>query len=45
MLGHNGVGKTTLLRNLIGILRPREAEIVFYGTSLIGLKPYRVMGH
>jgi hypothetical protein len=26
-------------------LRPREAEIVFYGTSLIGLKPYRVMGN
>lgn len=42
VLGHNGVGKTTLLRTLIGVLRPRDSEIIFDGTNLVGLKPYRV---
>lgn len=42
VLGHNGVGKTTLLRTLVGVLRPRDSEIVFDGTSLVNLKPYRV---
>ena len=42
VLGHNGVGKSTLLRTLIGLLRARKGEISFAGGSLIGLKPYHV---
>ncbi|EAU75248.1 urea ABC transporter ATP-binding subunit UrtE [Synechococcus sp. RS9916] len=31
LIGRNGVGKTTLLKSLIGLLRPRAGEIVFNG--------------
>jgi len=34
LIGRNGVGKTTLLKSLIGLLRPRRGEIVFNGTPL-----------
>ena len=29
LIGRNGVGKTTLLKSLIGLLTPRRGEIVF----------------
>ena len=35
LIGRNGVGKTTLLKTLIGILRPKRGEIFFKGSSLI----------
>jgi len=38
LIGRNGVGKTTLLKSLIGLLRPRSGEIVFGGT-LLGRQP------
>ena len=34
LIGRNGVGKTTLLKSLIGLLRPRRGEIVFNGIPL-----------
>lgn len=42
VLGHNGVGKSTLLRTLIGQLRARRGEISYAGSRLIGLKPYHI---
>ena len=29
LIGRNGVGKTTLLKSLIGLLTPRRGEIIF----------------
>ena len=29
LIGRNGVGKTTLLKSLIGLLNPRTGEILF----------------
>ncbi len=29
LIGRNGVGKTTLLKSLIGLLKPRNGEIIF----------------
>ena len=38
LIGRNGVGKTTLLKSLIGLLTPRRGEIVFNG-DLVNRKP------
>jgi branched-chain amino acid transport system ATP-binding protein len=40
ILGHNGMGKTTLLRTLIGQLKATEGEIVFAGSDIARRKPY-----
>jgi len=40
LLGRNGVGKTTLLRCLMGLLPIRSGEIAFDGSSIAGLPPY-----
>jgi len=40
LLGRNGVGKTTLLRCLMGLLPVRSGEIEFEGRSVASLPPY-----
>jgi branched-chain amino acid transport system ATP-binding protein len=42
LIGPNGAGKTTLFNVLTGLYRPDRGEFEFDGTSLVGLKPYRV---
>ena len=41
LIGRNGVGKTTLLKSLIGLLRPRRGEVVFNADSLDRQAPYQ----
>ncbi len=41
LIGRNGVGKTTLLKSLIGLLKPRGGEILFEGSSIIRSKPHQ----
>jgi urea transport system ATP-binding protein len=40
LLGRNGVGKTTLLKCIIGLLPIRSGSIEFEGRSIAGLPPY-----
>jgi urea transport system ATP-binding protein len=40
LLGRNGVGKTTLLRTLMGLVPARDGEIVFYDKKITHVKPY-----
>jgi urea transport system ATP-binding protein len=40
LLGRNGVGKTTLLKCLMGVLPVRSGKIAFGGSSITGLPPY-----
>ena len=40
LLGRNGVGKTTLLRTLMGLVPSRSGDIVFEQTNLNRAKPY-----
>jgi len=40
LLGRNGVGKTTLLKTLMGLVTPRSGEIVLNGNSIVKAKPY-----
>jgi urea transport system ATP-binding protein len=40
LLGRNGVGKTTLLRTLMGLIPAKNGEVVFGGRNITHAKPY-----
>ena len=40
LLGRNGVGKSTLLRTLMGLVRARSGEVSFCGRIITKAKPY-----
>jgi branched-chain amino acid transport system ATP-binding protein len=42
LLGRNGMGKTTTVRSVMGMLRPHAGTIRFGGKALHGLPSYRV---
>jgi branched-chain amino acid transport system ATP-binding protein len=42
LLGRNGMGKTTTILTLMGLLPARGGSVVLEGRSLIGLPPYRI---
>ena len=42
LLGRNGMGKTTTVRSIMGMVRPRGGKIGFQGKSLVGLPSYRI---
>jgi branched-chain amino acid transport system ATP-binding protein len=39
IIGSNGAGKTTMLKTISGILRPRSGKIVYMGREITGLDP------
>lgn len=41
LIGRNGVGKTTLLKSLIGLLKPRSGEIIFEGNGIERQPPHQ----
>lgn len=41
LLGRNGVGKTTLLKTIMGLVPQRSGDISVDGTSLVGLAPHQ----
>ncbi len=42
LLGRNGMGKTTTVRTILGILRPQSGRIMFEGVRIQGLPSYKV---
>lgn len=42
LLGRNGMGKTTTVRAIMGLLRPRGGRVSFAGTELTGAPPFRL---
>jgi branched-chain amino acid transport system ATP-binding protein len=42
LLGRNGAGKSTTLKSLIGMVRPRSGEILFDGVPVHGLKSHAI---
>jgi branched-chain amino acid transport system ATP-binding protein len=42
LLGRNGMGKTTTIRALMGLLAPKGGRVVFDGHAILGLPPHRV---
>ncbi|WP_315863116.1 urea ABC transporter ATP-binding subunit UrtE [Thermosynechococcus sp.] len=39
LIGRNGVGKTTLLKTIIGLIKPRSGQLDCQGESLLPLRP------
>ena len=42
LLGRNGVGKSTTLKTIMGLVRPSEGTITFEGKGIAGAAPYRL---
>jgi branched-chain amino acid transport system ATP-binding protein len=42
VIGPNGAGKTTLFNLIAGSLEPDSGKVVFDGSDITGLKPYRI---
>jgi len=42
VLGRNGVGKTTLLRSIIGLTPPRTGSVSWLGDDITALPPYAI---
>jgi len=42
LLGRNGEGKTTTLKTIMCLIRPRKGQIFFKGENIVGLSPHLV---
>lgn len=42
VLGRNGMGKTTLLRSIIGLTPPRSGSVLWMGEQVAGKKPFHI---
>jgi branched-chain amino acid transport system ATP-binding protein len=42
LMGRNGMGKTTTINSILGLVRPRSGTITFAGTNLSGLQAHRI---
>ena len=42
LMGRNGMGKTTLLRSMLGLLKPRSGEVHIDGAPATHLPPHRI---
>jgi len=43
VLGRNGVGKTTTLRSIVGLARPRSGKVLLGGKDVAGWAPHRIV--
>ncbi len=42
LMGRNGMGKTTLIRTLVGLVRPRAGAVLFEGEDITGLPTFAI---
>ncbi|MGV3572949.1 MAG: ABC transporter ATP-binding protein [Ramlibacter sp.] len=42
LMGRNGMGKSTLLKTLVGLVRPRDGSVLVKGRDMVGRPPYEV---
>ncbi len=43
LIGANGAGKSTTMKTIMGIIKPKEGDVLFEGKSLKGEKSYQVV--
>jgi len=43
LIGANGAGKSTTIKTITGILKPRQGDVIFNGHSIKGLRPEKVV--
>jgi branched-chain amino acid transport system ATP-binding protein len=44
LLGRNGAGKSTTLKSLVGLLRPRQGRVSMFGKEMTGEPAFRITG-
>ncbi len=44
LLGRNGAGKSTTLKSLMGVVRPKAGSVLFDGHAIAGLAPHAIAG-
>jgi branched-chain amino acid transport system ATP-binding protein len=42
LMGRNGMGKTTAISSVLGLLRPRTGKVRFIGKDIAGMPPHRI---
>ena len=42
LLGRNGAGKTTALKAIMGIVKPKKGDLILNGENLSGLPPHEI---
>jgi branched-chain amino acid transport system ATP-binding protein len=42
LLGRNGAGKSTTMKSVMGLVPPMSGSIMFRGSDITGLRPYRI---
>jgi branched-chain amino acid transport system ATP-binding protein len=42
LLGRNGMGKSTTLKSIMGLVRPKSGSVIFSGLQITGYPPYKV---
>ena len=42
LMGRNGMGKSTLLKSIVGLVKPRSGQIQFQGQTIQGETPYAI---
>ena len=42
LMGRNGMGKSTLLKSMVGLVKPRSGDIAFQGQAIQGHTPYAI---
>lgn len=43
LIGANGAGKTTVLKTIMGVLRPRKGSVLLLGQNIAGLPSYAIV--
>ncbi len=42
LMGRNGMGKTTAIGSVLGLIRPRGGRVRFIGKDIAGMQPFRI---
>ncbi len=42
LLGRNGMGKTTTLKSIMGLVKPKSGTVIYQGKNLTGFSPFKV---
>ena len=42
LMGRNGMGKTTTIKAILGLVRPRSGSVTLNGRQVVGMQPHRI---
>src|SRR5215471_5583253 len=45
LMGRNGMGKSTLIRSMLGIVKPRSGEVFVSNKTMTGVQPHLIARH